>query len=142
VRWSNSENIAQLPAQQLRQQRVAQGGSELPPCRFAVLCYSGRRKAQNEAESLARLQAWLETERLKTLPKPIYDGDRRALNGEGEFLGLFHRASPLWSLAVRLIHFFADRKKLFRRASFLIPSNSMGLKPGLKRWAMESDEVD
>ena len=45
---------------------------ELPAGRFAVLRYSGGRNAKNEAESLARLQAWLEQERRKAVSGPVY----------------------------------------------------------------------
>jgi hypothetical protein len=45
---------------------------ELPAGRFAVLRYSGGRNAKNEAESLARLQSWLERERLTAMPGPVY----------------------------------------------------------------------
>ena len=40
--------------------------------RFAVLRYSGGRSATQEAESLARLKAWMETERLSVLSPPVY----------------------------------------------------------------------
>jgi hypothetical protein len=46
--------------------RESEGG------RFAVLRYSGRRNADNEAESLQRLRAWMNTEGLKELSPPIY----------------------------------------------------------------------
>lgn len=45
---------------------------ELAAGRFAVLRYSGSRNAKNEAESLGRLQAWLERERLPALAGPVF----------------------------------------------------------------------
>ncbi len=45
---------------------------ELPEGRFAVLRFSGGQNAKNEAQSLARLQAWLEGERLTALSGPLY----------------------------------------------------------------------
>jgi hypothetical protein len=45
---------------------------ELAPGRFAVLRYSGSRNARSEAESLARLQGWLERERLPALAGPVF----------------------------------------------------------------------
>ena len=45
---------------------------ELPPGRFAVLRYSGGRNAKREAESLARLQAWMTAEKLPVLSTPVY----------------------------------------------------------------------
>ena len=45
---------------------------ELEAGRFAVLRYSGRRSADNEAQSLERLRAWMKTEGLKELSPPIY----------------------------------------------------------------------
>ena len=45
---------------------------ELAAGRFAVLRYSGGRNAEKEAESLARLKAWMETERLSVLSPPVY----------------------------------------------------------------------
>ena len=45
---------------------------ELPAGRFAVLRYSGGRNAQKEAESLSRLQAWMEAEKLSVLSPPVY----------------------------------------------------------------------
>ena len=45
---------------------------ELAAGRFAVLRYSGGRNAKKEAESLARLKAWMETERLQVLSPPVY----------------------------------------------------------------------
>ncbi len=45
---------------------------ELPGGRFAVLRFSGGRNAKNEAEILARLQSWLERERLTALSGPVY----------------------------------------------------------------------
>ena len=40
--------------------------------RFAVLRYSGRRNAKNEAESLERLRAWMKAEGLKELSPAVY----------------------------------------------------------------------
>ena len=45
---------------------------ELPAGRFAVLRYSGGRNTKIEAESLLRLQSWLERERLKAVSGPVY----------------------------------------------------------------------
>lgn len=45
---------------------------ELPAGRFAVLRYSGGRNAKNESETVARLQSWLERERLTALSGPVY----------------------------------------------------------------------
>ena len=45
---------------------------ELEAGRFAVLHYSGRRNADNEAQSLERLRAWMKAEGLKELSPPIY----------------------------------------------------------------------
>jgi hypothetical protein len=45
---------------------------ELEAGRFAVLRYSGRRNADNEAQSLERLRAWMNAEGLKELSPPIY----------------------------------------------------------------------
>jgi DNA gyrase inhibitor GyrI len=45
---------------------------ELEAGRFAVLRFSGGRNAENEAESLASLRAWMETEGLKEMSLPIY----------------------------------------------------------------------
>ena len=45
---------------------------ELPAGRFAVLRFSGGRNAKKEAELLARLQSWLERERLPALSGPVY----------------------------------------------------------------------
>ena len=45
---------------------------ELEAGRFAVLRYSGRRNADNEAQSLEQLRAWLKAEGLKELSPPIY----------------------------------------------------------------------
>ncbi|MCX6890002.1 MAG: heme-binding protein [Verrucomicrobiota bacterium] len=45
---------------------------ELPEGCFAVLRYSGGRNAKNEAESLARLQSWLEREHLPAVSGPVY----------------------------------------------------------------------
>jgi DNA gyrase inhibitor GyrI len=45
---------------------------ELAAGRFAVLRYSGGRSAKQEAESLARLQAWMAAERLSVMSPPVY----------------------------------------------------------------------
>jgi len=45
---------------------------ELASGRFAVLRFSGGRNAKKEAESLARLKAWMEAERLSILLPPVY----------------------------------------------------------------------
>jgi DNA gyrase inhibitor GyrI len=45
---------------------------ELEAGRFAVLRYSGGRNADNEAQSLERLRAWMKAEGLKELSPPIY----------------------------------------------------------------------
>jgi DNA gyrase inhibitor GyrI len=45
---------------------------ELPAGRFAVLRFSGGRNAKKEAESLARLRAWMQAEGLKELSPPVY----------------------------------------------------------------------
>jgi hypothetical protein len=45
---------------------------ELPAGRFAVLRYSGGQSGKNEAEALARLQSWLERERLTAMSGPVY----------------------------------------------------------------------
>jgi hypothetical protein len=45
---------------------------ELAAGRFAVLRYSGGRNAKKEVEPLARLKAWMETERLSVLSPPVY----------------------------------------------------------------------
>ncbi|MBM3839698.1 MAG: heme-binding protein [Verrucomicrobia bacterium] len=45
---------------------------ELAAGRFAVLRYSGGRNAKKEAESLARLKAWMDAERLSVLSSPVY----------------------------------------------------------------------
>jgi len=45
---------------------------ELAAGRFAVLRYSGGRSAKKEAESLARLKAWVEGEKLGVLSPPVY----------------------------------------------------------------------
>ena len=45
---------------------------ELAAGRFAVLRFSGGRNAKKEAESLARLKAWMETEKLGVLSPPVY----------------------------------------------------------------------
>ena len=38
----------------------------------SVLRYSGGRNAKNEAESLTRLKAWMDTEKLGVLSPPVY----------------------------------------------------------------------
>ena len=45
---------------------------ELEAGRFAVLRYSGRRNADNEAQSLERLRAWMKAEGLRELSHPLY----------------------------------------------------------------------
>jgi hypothetical protein len=45
---------------------------KLPAGRFAVLRFSGGQNAKNEAESLLRLQSWLEQERLPAPGRPVY----------------------------------------------------------------------
>lgn len=45
---------------------------ELAAGRFAVLRYSGGRNARKEAESLSRLKAWMQTEKLGVLSPPVY----------------------------------------------------------------------
>ena len=45
---------------------------ELLAGRFAVLRYSGGRNAKREAESLAQLKRWMETERMSVLSPPVY----------------------------------------------------------------------
>ncbi|MGN6552680.1 MAG: SOUL family heme-binding protein [Verrucomicrobiota bacterium] len=45
---------------------------ELAAGRFAVLRYRGGRNAKNEAESLARLKTWMESEQLSVLSPPVY----------------------------------------------------------------------
>jgi hypothetical protein len=45
---------------------------ELEAGRFAVPRYSGRRNADNEAQWLGRLRAWMKAEGLKELSPPIY----------------------------------------------------------------------
>jgi hypothetical protein len=45
---------------------------ELAAGRFAVLRYSGSRNTKNEAEALARLQGWLELERLTAQTGPVF----------------------------------------------------------------------
>ena len=45
---------------------------DLPAGRFAVLRFSGRRSAKQEAETLARLQTWLSTQSLKASGSPVY----------------------------------------------------------------------
>lgn len=45
---------------------------ELAAGRFAVLRYNGERSAKKEAESLARLKAWMEAEKLGVLSSPVY----------------------------------------------------------------------
>jgi len=46
--------------------------NELPAGRFAVLRFSGGRSSRKEAESLARLQSWMERERLTAASAPVY----------------------------------------------------------------------
>jgi len=46
--------------------------SELAAGRFVVLRFSGARNANQEAESLARLKAWMEAERFGVLSSPVY----------------------------------------------------------------------
>lgn len=45
---------------------------ELPSGRFAVLRYSGRQNAPNEAVQLEKLKAWMEAEKLGVLSTPVY----------------------------------------------------------------------
>ena len=45
---------------------------ELASGRFAVLRYSGGRSAKKEAEPLAKLKTWMETERLSVHSPPLY----------------------------------------------------------------------
>ena len=45
---------------------------ELAAGRFAVLRYSGARNPAKEAESLAHLKTWMDTEKLKGLSSPVY----------------------------------------------------------------------
>lgn len=45
---------------------------EVPEGRFAVLRFSGGRNAKNEAETLERLKAWTQTEKLSVLSPPVY----------------------------------------------------------------------
>jgi DNA gyrase inhibitor GyrI len=45
---------------------------ELAAGQFAVLRYRGGRNAKNEAESLARLKAWMEPQGLSVLSPPVY----------------------------------------------------------------------
>ena len=45
---------------------------ELPAGRFAVLRFSGGRNAKNEVESLAKLKARMEVEKLSVLSPPVY----------------------------------------------------------------------
>lgn len=45
---------------------------ELAAGRFVVLRYSGGRNAMKEAESLARLRAWMAAESLSSLKSPVY----------------------------------------------------------------------
>ena len=40
--------------------------------RFAVLRYSGGRNAQKEAEAERRLRLWMEAERLRPKPPPVF----------------------------------------------------------------------
>jgi hypothetical protein len=44
----------------------------LEPGRFAVLRYSGGRNAGNEAEVERRLRSWMEAERLRPKPPPVF----------------------------------------------------------------------
>jgi len=44
----------------------------LEPGRFAVLRYSGGRNAENEAEVELRLRSWMEAERLRPKPPPVF----------------------------------------------------------------------
>jgi DNA gyrase inhibitor GyrI len=45
---------------------------ELPAGRFAVLRFSGGRNAENEADSLQRLEAWMKAEGLSVKSSPVY----------------------------------------------------------------------
>lgn len=45
---------------------------ELAAGRFAVLRFRGGRNATREGESLARLRAWVESEKLTTISSPVY----------------------------------------------------------------------
>ena len=45
---------------------------ELAAGRFAVLRYSGGRNPTKEAESLAQLKTWMDTEKLSVLSPPVY----------------------------------------------------------------------
>lgn len=45
---------------------------ELPPGRFAVLRFSGRRNAGNATAALARLQGWMTAEGLPALSPPLF----------------------------------------------------------------------
>ena len=45
---------------------------ELPAGRFAMLRFRGGRNAKNEAESLAKLKAWMEKQGLSVLSPPVY----------------------------------------------------------------------
>jgi DNA gyrase inhibitor GyrI len=45
---------------------------ELPAGRFAVLRYGGARSAKRDAESLARLRAWMAAEHLRALSPPVF----------------------------------------------------------------------
>ena len=45
---------------------------ELEAGRFAVLRFSGGRNMENEAETLAKLKDWMETERLSVLSPPVF----------------------------------------------------------------------
>ena len=45
---------------------------EVAAGRFAVLRYSGARNPAKEAESLAQLKTWMDTEKLKRLSSPVY----------------------------------------------------------------------
>ena len=45
---------------------------ELAAGQFAVLRFSGGRNAKKEAESLAKLKAWMEKKQLRVLSSPVY----------------------------------------------------------------------
>ncbi|GDY23776.1 hypothetical protein LBMAG56_51230 [Verrucomicrobiota bacterium] len=45
---------------------------ELPPGRFAVLRYSGKQSATNEAVHLEKLKTWMAAEKLGVLSPPVY----------------------------------------------------------------------
>jgi hypothetical protein len=61
----NTNTVPKPTDQTVKTREVAAG-------RFAVLGYSGGRNVKNEAESLARLQAWLEKEHLTSKSGPVY----------------------------------------------------------------------